>query len=386
MGYIFSNVRTCRLEKMVLNFDHWDTYKYWMPRCVLYDVKLFARHLSLAKKLEIYIVPSPLKLYTEPSRLCSNEIKVAINYLKIYRFFDLLRAFQGNRGYSHFEFTATIIVKREIDKFKGISLIRSRIFNRAIELEQTVDWKSFCKRSDNILAAKYRSGASIRNHLKKVTILVWLENFVDILEFVLRKCLFTNHVIFQVSNPYDIEKPTYLEIKFPRTLRPHEDPHRFPIIRMDYTLCHPIILNVLSTRLPRMTKLNFTNVTKQNIGQHALQLRGIQYLKHLIFEFKSIGQVPDHSLYFELHLVAEDDNKQTIFHKYTIEYFDETCEVQHFDELYSDRNLSIVASYTYIDAVSILLDGKLAKTICFPPIIPRKTITEKFMDRILHNV
>ncbi|KAI8080636.1 hypothetical protein BDF21DRAFT_34952 [Thamnidium elegans] len=385
MAYIVSNVRACRLEKLVLNFDHWDTLNYWIPNCNLAKVKNFARHLSLAENLEITIVQGPFKqdiklLSSSPSKL--DLVKI---YLQMYKLFDLLRAFQGNRNYSHFEITGTIIIKREKEKFREISLIRSRIFNRVIELEQTIDAQFFCKRSNNILTAKFGNGISIRTHLKKVKILVWLENFVNILEFVLRKCLFATHIIFEVFNPHGNEKPAYLEIEFPTTFRPDEDPRWSPVIKMDYALIHPVILASLSACLPLMTELTFTNVTKQNIERSPLQLHSIEYLRHLVFEFTSTGKVPDHSLYFELHFIAEDDNKQSVFHKYLIDYFDETFAAKHFNELYSAHNPSIVASYTHIDIVSVRLDGKLVRTISVPPILPGRPKIKKFVDRILHG-
>lgn len=170
MVYIFNNIRACRLEKLVLNFDHWDTYKYWVPDCNLFQVKSFARHLSLADNLKICIVQGPLKQSEESLSSCSIKLNLAKIYLQMHQLFDLLHAFQGNRDYSHFEFTGTIIVMREIDKFIDLSRIRSRIFNHAIQLEQTIDSKFFCKRANNILTAKFGNGISIRRNLKKVDI------------------------------------------------------------------------------------------------------------------------------------------------------------------------------------------------------------------------
>ncbi|GAA5815744.1 hypothetical protein MFLAVUS_009258 [Mucor flavus] len=329
MVYIFNNIRACRLEKLVLNFDHWDTYKYWVPDCNLFQVKSFARHLSLADNLKICIVQGPLKQSEESLSSCSIKLNLAKIYLQMHQLFDLLHAFQGNRDYSHFEFTGTIIVMREIDKFIDLSRIRSRIFNHAIQLEQTIDSK-----------------------------------------------------FFLLSNPGGNEKPTCLKIVFPTTFRFDEDSRSSPIIEMDYALCHSVILRTLSAGLPFMTRLTFTNITKQNMQRPSLQLHGIKYLRHLVFEFKSTGQVPDYLLYFDLHFIAEDDNKQNIFHKYTIDYIDNTREVKDYFEFHSDRASSIVSTYTHIDIVSVFLDDKLAATISVPLVLPGRPKIKKFFDRL----
>lgn len=388
MTYITNNIRTVCLKKFVLTLDHWDTLKYWIPSGSLHRFHNFANYLTLAENLTIRVEQRPVGCSRKIMPLSRpDKLELVKIYLQMHRMFDLLRAFKGNRDYTYFKITGTIIVKRRDENFREISVIRSTIRNSAIELEQVIDSEFFCKKSNNILTAKFGRGIYFRNYLKKILILVWGDDFFNTLRFVLSKCLFPTHITFKVHRDCP-ENSAYLSIVFPRTFYPDDDPRRLSIIKMEHCLTHSSIFTCLGHYLSTASELTISNINREIQEKFTLNVEKFRYLKHLILEFEfsdRSAQVPP--LRFILQIFSRDYNDEQICYTRHVNYTPPNTQANHCNKYQNDLVSLPVSTVlcSHIDTITILINGIHTIDVQFPPYQYRKRTFKEIVRRLIRS-